>query len=918
MREFNPLFGATVSDVNVNVEGTTREQINAQDIAKSKGNAFDVAGLMGQTAKVLEAERMKEANTAKDDWVNFYTSEEYRQAPSSIRVEMIENKIGGMTDKSEAYINGFKGYSAGAYSTEYERRNKEEDASMLNGVPAYVKDYMDRVDPTTVDSPDGPKSNAQMGKTIESAVEDIVKLNPRLDRNAIKNSLLLDLYGGFEADVDAVQTPEELVNVIADIKEEKKPYNTDKFLLTKGKMGAEKVAAFERALNSKIKAKQAEFVRQANDRYGSAKYDRNYSDLPQDVDKDIETIWADNPRLIKKEKADYRKNFQINNEARDYNMNNPIGQSTGIFPNDKTKELRQPMVTETLQTSFWESPLEFARIADNEKGLTKEVGTQMLTYFDSIQDKDGMRKFYTQLSMIDNTPKGPRALTQMLSDDEYARIMTVGAAMKLYPDKSLVEIRDWVNRGAGAISVVKLSPNVSADIEKFAIDLGEQSHRFKAVVNTIQKINPQLLEDGKIYKDIYENFKKSITEDSQGIKGYENMGENPSNGDNVWDKEDVDTNINSLGPDEISSKTYFPNNVVFFRDPYGMVSVVNATETINQSNQRMERQAIAEQQEEPNVFVKFGRVLVDNLPTMVIEPVKGLGGALKENITRNLRNDMANMGFTDAALDTMFGTEDSPNPNALDDFESSLEYMKRVLDVNEDDINGVQNNTMNPYTGQTLKEALKYNQAKIKQIDEVISKVREAKTVDEPIIPTADKPQNIEPTTMKEETPMGGASKKATVKAQDYPGIDMESVQKHMELREGNVANTYLDSRGLPTGGIGHLLTKEERKKYPVGTPIPKSVRDAWFTNDIAKATKAAKAQAEDIGIPELAEALVSVNFQLGTNWGKKFFTTYPALKKKQFDKVIGNLKGSAWMKQTPVRVNDFIDALVKVKKKYN
>ena len=149
-----------------------------------------------------------------------------------------------------------------------------------------------------------------------------------------------------------------------------------------------------------------------------------------------------------------------------------------------------------------------------------------------------------------------------------------------------------------------------------------------------------------------------------------------------------------------------------------------------------------------------------------------------------------------------------------------------------------------------------------------------------------------------------------------YPDftVDDTKAKEHLALREGNKSATYLDSRGKPTGGIGHLLTAAEKKLYPKGTEIPQSVRDNWFKEDTAKAYSAAEKQAKEFGNTKLTNALVAVNFQLGSNWKSKFYETYPLIKAGKYDQAIENLKKSDWMKQTPKRVNDFIKALQQAK----
>jgi len=135
---------------------------------------------------------------------------------------------------------------------------------------------------------------------------------------------------------------------------------------------------------------------------------------------------------------------------------------------------------------------------------------------------------------------------------------------------------------------------------------------------------------------------------------------------------------------------------------------------------------------------------------------------------------------------------------------------------------------------------------------------------------------------------------------------------KHARLREGVRHVVYLDSLGKPTAGIGHLLTAHERKVFKVGDPVSDTQVQAWFIADTHEAEQASLKQAAEIGVETdwFIAALISVNFQLGANWIKKFKTTYPAIVNHEYDRAIGNLRRSLWYKQTPVRVEDFIRAL--------
>ena len=156
----------------------------------------------------------------------------------------------------------------------------------------------------------------------------------------------------------------------------------------------------------------------------------------------------------------------------------------------------------------------------------------------------------------------------------------------------------------------------------------------------------------------------------------------------------------------------------------------------------------------------------------------------------------------------------------------------------------------------------------------------------------------------------------------------MDKLFKHLKLREGYKQSVYLDILGKPTCGIGHLLSEEEQEKYPVKCLVPQQVIDNWFKVDTKKAISGAEKQMEDLELidEDFKIALVSVNYQLGTNWDKKFPLTYQHLKMKNYDNAIQEVlykeppakEPSSWKEQTPVRVEDFVEAIELLKEKDN
>lgn len=149
-----------------------------------------------------------------------------------------------------------------------------------------------------------------------------------------------------------------------------------------------------------------------------------------------------------------------------------------------------------------------------------------------------------------------------------------------------------------------------------------------------------------------------------------------------------------------------------------------------------------------------------------------------------------------------------------------------------------------------------------------------------------------------------------------------EHWEQHAIKREGMKTKVYKDSLGKLTVGIGHLVTPEDNLK--LGDEISAAKVFELFDKDSKWAISAAIKQAKEIGhsTTDFVVALTSVNFQLGSKWnlptkqgGKGFVNTYKALVNGEYDKAIKNLYSSAWFKQTPVRVHDFVNAIKRLKK---
>lgn len=131
-----------------------------------------------------------------------------------------------------------------------------------------------------------------------------------------------------------------------------------------------------------------------------------------------------------------------------------------------------------------------------------------------------------------------------------------------------------------------------------------------------------------------------------------------------------------------------------------------------------------------------------------------------------------------------------------------------------------------------------------------------------------------------------------------------------LALREGRRNVVYPDSKGLPTAGIGHLITKADN--LHLDDHVSDAQIDAWFARDSLASMNAAKAQAKEAGITEewFLAYLASVCYQLGNVWTVKWPHTWKMICDGSYEQAADSLMGTPWDKQTPERVVDFSDAL--------
>ena len=135
--------------------------------------------------------------------------------------------------------------------------------------------------------------------------------------------------------------------------------------------------------------------------------------------------------------------------------------------------------------------------------------------------------------------------------------------------------------------------------------------------------------------------------------------------------------------------------------------------------------------------------------------------------------------------------------------------------------------------------------------------------------------------------------------------MNIEQVQKQLEIDEGVVYEIYTVHLRYPTFGIGHLITKNDPEfEEPVGTPVSKERVDSVFAIDI----KIAEDECcvlypfwEELP-EEVQEILVNMMFNLGRPRLTKFKKMNAALEMGDWKTAAVEGRDSRWYHQVGSR----------------
>ena len=133
--------------------------------------------------------------------------------------------------------------------------------------------------------------------------------------------------------------------------------------------------------------------------------------------------------------------------------------------------------------------------------------------------------------------------------------------------------------------------------------------------------------------------------------------------------------------------------------------------------------------------------------------------------------------------------------------------------------------------------------------------------------------------------------------------MNKDRLREEIAADEGCKMEIYLDHLGLPTMGIGHLLTQDDPEyNQPVGTVITEERVRQLFALDIAVTIEDCRMIYPDFEeLPEEAQLVIAnMCFQLGRPRFSKFRKMKAAIDERRWNDAADEMVDSRWHDQTP------------------
>jgi len=140
--------------------------------------------------------------------------------------------------------------------------------------------------------------------------------------------------------------------------------------------------------------------------------------------------------------------------------------------------------------------------------------------------------------------------------------------------------------------------------------------------------------------------------------------------------------------------------------------------------------------------------------------------------------------------------------------------------------------------------------------------------------------------------------------------MNIDELREELKQDEGCKYEIYLDHLGLPTFGIGHLVTEwDEEYEKPVGTPVSEERVNNCFKVDVEGTISECKKLFDNFDdLPEEVQKIcANMMFNMGRPRLSKFVKFREAISKSDWLECAIQMEDSRWHKQVTKRADRLI-----------
>ena len=143
--------------------------------------------------------------------------------------------------------------------------------------------------------------------------------------------------------------------------------------------------------------------------------------------------------------------------------------------------------------------------------------------------------------------------------------------------------------------------------------------------------------------------------------------------------------------------------------------------------------------------------------------------------------------------------------------------------------------------------------------------------------------------------------------------MNIQQLRKQLEIDEGVKYVIYLDHLGLPTFGIGHLVTKTDPESgQAVGTSISKERVAECFDMDVQSVINDCNKLYKDFeDLPEEVQQIIAnMMFNMGYTRLSKFKGMKRGVDSKDWNQAADEMVDSRWYRQVTNRANRLVERM--------